>query len=550
MKLSVKTGRHILRTVRLSVIILITITVLCGMSPEEDSVSDDISAEPVPEMLPGESVPETLSGESVPGIVSGENVPEDVPQNTEIVRFSSTRTPFPDVPADHWAAAEIKLCVECGFFSTMEDGTFGLGHSLGRGAFLSILSRFFDWPAVSSLSVPYSDVSPENPYAVVIAQAYTCGVVTEQNTLFRPDDPITREELAVMLIRALGYRAISGLTDPYPFADVTTNSGYITMAHDLGLVNGNHGAFMPDQTATREQTAAILARLWRKLYATVPARIGIVSSLQGTWVRAGLETGAIFGGTLTAGTRSVFTWAIDRDSAGNIRDEIRRKGMTALLYVKGDTLYGNAPDVLAEAVRSYDGLMLELSGAETDTEQLRRLKNTMGGGQLMLIVPVPGENSTYPYETVAETADLLIVRVESGARFVDGFPVDPVDPLENVYDALRTLKRRVGEKKLAFMLTTSSRLWSSGQTSEILSGQDVETLLRLRTPSLYYSERYACAYFRIPAADRQVEQVCWYLDKRSASARIHLAQLFDLGGIALSDADGVSVSVREALTGG
>ena len=100
------------------------------------------------------------------------------------------------------------------------------------------------------------------------------------------------------------------------------------------------------------------------------------------------------------------------------------------------------------------------------------------------------------------------------------------------------------------MLTTSSRLWSSGQTSEILSGQDVETLLRLRTPSLYYSERYACAYFRIPAADRQVEQVCWYLDKRSASARIRLAQLFDLGGIALSDADGVSVSVREALTGG
>ena len=87
-----------------------------------------------------------------------------------------------------------------------------------------------------------------------------------------------------MLVRAMGYGTIAGLAQdlPMPFRDVTTNVGYIAMAHELGLVNGTAATtFSPDQTATREQAAVMLIRLYDSYHAAAPEKTGIAYSAEG-----------------------------------------------------------------------------------------------------------------------------------------------------------------------------------------------------------------------------------------------------------------------------
>ena len=48
------------------------------------------------------------------------------------------------------------------------------------------------------------------------------------------------------------------------------------MAHELGLVNGTAATtFSPDQTATREQAAVMLIRLYDSYHAAAPEKTGI-----------------------------------------------------------------------------------------------------------------------------------------------------------------------------------------------------------------------------------------------------------------------------------
>jgi len=105
-------------------------------------------------------------------------------------------------------------------------------------------------------------------HAVETARAN--GALATTGRTFRPDANITREEMAAMLVRGLGYASLAGTLsgEKSPFTDVKTNRGFITVAYDLGIVSGvGGGLFAPGSTATREQAAAMMVRVSRRLYA-------------------------------------------------------------------------------------------------------------------------------------------------------------------------------------------------------------------------------------------------------------------------------------------
>ena len=86
--------------------------------------------------------------------------------------------------------------------------------------------------------------------------------------MFEPNKPITREEMAIMLVRTLGYdqlaQQLSKITPP--FVDVNKNVGYISIAKDFGMISGSGGnKFNPDNTATREQAAVIMIQMYDRL---------------------------------------------------------------------------------------------------------------------------------------------------------------------------------------------------------------------------------------------------------------------------------------------
>lgn len=228
--------------------------------------------------------------------------------------------------------------------------------------------------------------------------AYAHGAITSQTADFRPADSITREELAVMLLRAMGYGTIAGLAQdlPMPFRDVRTNSGYLSMAYALGLISGTSATtFSPDQAATREQAAVILMRLYDKLHAADPGQVGIIASAGDDADFSGFDAVAVDAGRLSHPGHIQLSHAMKEEDAAALTGSIQEAGAKALFYVTGSTsaLKGDAAEtaaILKEAVEDggYDGLFLDLprlgDASKSDlTALVRALREALGTGSSM-----------------------------------------------------------------------------------------------------------------------------------------------------------------------
>lgn len=171
---------------------------------------------------------------------------------------------YRDVPADHWAAENIDRATELGLFQGVGSGNFGLGQPITRAAFAATLVRLFGWEEVRPDQPSYTDVARDAWYYAAVETLLANDAVAASSHTFRPDDELTRGEMASMLVRGLGYTSLAGTAETYhvPFTDVTVNKGFITVAYDLGLMSGmGSNRFSPDLSASREQAATVLVRV-------------------------------------------------------------------------------------------------------------------------------------------------------------------------------------------------------------------------------------------------------------------------------------------------
>ena len=456
---------------------------------------------------------------------------------------------FADVPANHWASESIRLCVERGFFQGQSSSRFGLGGQMTRSAFAVVLCRFFGWEQASPAKAVYEDVPAEAWYAGAVEAAYRHGALTDQQETFRPDAPITREELAVMLVRAMGYGSIAGLAQdlPMPFRDVTTNTGYITMAYDLGLMSGiSADTFSPDRAATREQVAVILTRLYDQLHKkgmglmTVAAVPGDFTGLKAVAVPAGRM--------ITVGERPTVNTVMRPEETAPVLEAARKAGTKTLLYLTGGPTALRAPaaaaaQTVSEAVRTggYDGLMLYIPALKAKDEErmtalAQALDAALGAEKLLYVMadaPARGEEEPgYDYAALAAAADQLVLRVADHQIFPGGFPTTPVDPLEELYYALGTLKT-VESGKLALSVTAGVSAWNGGKRCA-LTAEEFQALLADPETERHYSDRYACAYLT-GTLKKGGDVVVWYLDRQGAAARVQLARAFGVQQLCLDD---------------
>jgi subtilisin family serine protease len=123
-------------------------------------------------------------------------------------------------------------------------------------------------PPTTTTTVPrFSDVSAETtPYAEQIDYLADLGVISgSADGLFHPDDPLKRQQLAKMIVLALGY----GVTeeDTCPFGDVSHVAGalypyhYVAVAWKQGITLGTRpGYFSPYAILTRAQMITMATR--------------------------------------------------------------------------------------------------------------------------------------------------------------------------------------------------------------------------------------------------------------------------------------------------
>ena len=182
---------------------------------------------------------------------------------TTTLALAANKSGYSDVPDKNWASQSIAQCKQYNLLQGIGNGKFGLGQKMTRAAYAAALCRLMGWKSVTPEQGSFTDNQDTKKwYYSAIETASEHEVFSGHSTECRPNDPITREEMAAMTIRALGYSTLSGVVqDECPFTDTKTNRGYITLAWRMGLVEGmTAAAFDPKSDATREQAAAVLLR--------------------------------------------------------------------------------------------------------------------------------------------------------------------------------------------------------------------------------------------------------------------------------------------------
>ena len=450
---------------------------------------------------------------------------------------------FSDVPDGYWAASQIRRAVDAGLFNGRSTSWFGASRSMTRAEFAVVLCRLFGWETVTPTSGSFTDnQNPTAWYYSAVETACLNGAVTQQSQTFRPGDPITREELSVMLVRALGYANIAGLTQdlPLPFRDVSANRGYLSMAYQLGIVSGTSAtAFSPNAIATRAQAAVMLMRVYDKLHAASPALWGLAPD-SASLVTAGMHIVAVPAARLTGGEIPALTQSMTDGEIRAVR--AAAAGAAVLLEVSGDAaaLQGNAAAtaaLLAAAVSDgdYGGVLLDIRQVPADgkaamTELVTAIRAALGDKLLYVVTEAPVWQGTayggYDFAMLAKQADRLVVRVTPYDKISGGVLTAPEEPLEEVYYALSTLKSTVSPAKLSLLLTTTGSDGSDGtRIAELLGTSGIGT---------YYSARYDSAYLaKLTSQGSSV--VLWYHNAAAAAARRQLCAFFGVESVCLSD---------------
>ena len=176
---------------------------------------------------------------------------------------------FTDIPKGHWAEKSIYELRSLKITDGIGENKFGLGITIKRSEFVAFLVKLMKWELVCPEEGNFADNMDKNKwYYSYIETAMEHGVILKDTENFRGEEPITREEMAMMIVRALGYDSLSQQLTylPKPFEDIEQYTGYITIAKDFGIINGvGNNQFKPYDKATREEAAAMMMRMYQKL---------------------------------------------------------------------------------------------------------------------------------------------------------------------------------------------------------------------------------------------------------------------------------------------
>lgn len=174
----------------------------------------------------------------------------------------------------HVAEAALRNMTQHGVLLADEQGRVFPDRVITRGDWFNYLARainpnmdlYYSGDGDDKL---YADVTPDSPYykaiKVLIDQRWLAGADPEQN--LNPQEEMTREELAVLLVRILRYEKLAGFytlpSDLPNIADASaiTSKGAVSLSLKLGLLPSIEGRFMPARKVTVAEASQVLERL-------------------------------------------------------------------------------------------------------------------------------------------------------------------------------------------------------------------------------------------------------------------------------------------------
>ena len=169
--------------------------------------------------------------------------------------------PFTAVSEGDWYYEAVRFVQERGLMNGYSDGPFGPNDPLSRAQLAQILFNKEGRPVVN-YQMDFADIAGEAWYAEAVRWAASQGIVGGYGDgRFGPEDPITREQLAVMFWRYSGSPAATN--KELHFNDTDEISPFaleaLRWAVEHGIINGyGDGRFGPQGQATCAQVAQML----------------------------------------------------------------------------------------------------------------------------------------------------------------------------------------------------------------------------------------------------------------------------------------------------
>ncbi len=182
-----------------------------------------------------------------------------------VLEFNKT---FADI-SNHWAKDGIEIMASRTIIKGVTDDKFAPNTDITRAQFAALITRTLGLEK-TTYTGNFSDVPKNAWYALEVEAAQKAGIVQGNAGKFNPNSKITREEMAVMIVRAYEYEVGKAqVSGTLPFTDKHAISSWaqdaVNAANALGLVTGKTATtFVPKDHATRAEAAVMLYRLVNK----------------------------------------------------------------------------------------------------------------------------------------------------------------------------------------------------------------------------------------------------------------------------------------------
>ena len=444
-------------------------------------------------------------------------------------------TVFSDVPAESALAGEVRKAVDYGLMNGYDNDTFGYGDSMTRAQFTAVLVRMMGWDTVTPQTPSYTDVPASHTWYSVIETAAAHDVAGAGGA-FRPSDPVTRGEMAELLVRALGlkgaaerlndtsstYSRIHGGT---PFIDLPEGkAGHIAIAYRIGMTNGTSPTtFSPDNTATRAQAAAMLVRIYEKISAPTDFVHGFyaissysqldlagdMDAVSAGWSRmtwdgetAILRTTSADGNeyAIPSGYEEVTDYLSKQDVPLHLSVFMDGEDLKSLL-ASGEGRAQAVAQIVNEVTVDYQTIGENpYSGVTIDFEGLRSAQRAdftafltaldaeleaLGKDLYVCVSPILAEGydssySGYDYTAIGNLADrIILMAYDYDARDMSDFTkttyyqTAATVPMDQVYLSLKLLTDRVAPEKVLMGFSARAAAWQIDGEGNLVSGTPV-----------------------------------------------------------------------------
>lgn len=168
---------------------------------------------------------------------------------------------FTDVSTNHWAYESIIKLSNANIINGYSNGRFGPEDQITRTQAALLISRALNLSLETSYKPSYQDInSSSDGYKQIVA--LTEKGVFSDSTKFNPNDPLTRDQMAKVLVETYQIKMDSNhqvnFTDVSPSLTLYT---YVTTVAEVGISRGvTPLEFMPKAAVSRAQMATFLDR--------------------------------------------------------------------------------------------------------------------------------------------------------------------------------------------------------------------------------------------------------------------------------------------------